>query len=42
MAIAPISIESELEAALNTFVITVLELETGASTFGSVEYGILG
>ena len=38
--IAPISIESEPETKLNTFVITVLELAIGASVFGSVEYGI--
>ena len=38
--IAPISIESELETTLNTFVTTVLELAIGAPIFGSVEYGI--
>ena len=38
--IAPISIESELETTLSTFVSTVLELAIGASIFGSVEYGI--
>ena len=42
LIIAPISIESELEAALNTFVIMVLELAIGASIFGSVEYSIWG
>ena len=40
--IAPISIESELETTLNTFVITVLELAVRALTFGSVEYGTWG
>ena len=40
MIIAPISIESEVEAALNIFVVAVLEFAIGASIFGSVEYGI--
>ena len=40
--IAPISIESELETTLNTFVITVLELAVRALIFGPVEYGTWG
>ena len=40
MIIAPISIESELETTLSTFVITVLKLAVGTVIFGSVEYGI--
>ena len=40
--IAPISIESELETTLNTFVIAVLEFTVRALIFGSVEYGTWG
>ena len=42
VVIAPISIESELETAFNTFVVTVLELAVRALIFGSVEYGTWG
>ena len=40
--IAPISVDSEIEATLNAFVVTVLELAVGAVIFGSVEYGTWG